>query len=176
MIHTPITRRTMLAGSAAFAFTLQAHASTANWPARPIRLVVPGPPGSGMDIFGRLLAVQLQEALRQTVVVDNKPGDGSREVVRELAPTAKIVQPGGNTGFAGGCNAGAEGASGDLLVILNPDAVPQPGFGEAIRQVNDSIDHMPYGGVKDSGQGREGLRWAIEDMTELRMMVIAQPQ
>jgi len=37
------------------------------------------------------------------------------------------------------------------------------------------IDHMPYGGVKDSGQGREGLRWAMEDMTEIRIMVLAQP-
>ena len=35
------------------------------------------------------------------------------------------------------------------------------------------IDNMPYGGVKDSGQGREGIRWAIEDMTELRLMVLA---
>jgi acyl-CoA reductase-like NAD-dependent aldehyde dehydrogenase len=37
------------------------------------------------------------------------------------------------------------------------------------------VDHMPYGGVKDSGQGREGLRWAIEDMTEIRIMVLAWP-
>ena len=34
------------------------------------------------------------------------------------------------------------------------------------------IDHMPYGGVKSSGLGREGLRYAIEDMTERRIMVL----
>ncbi len=37
------------------------------------------------------------------------------------------------------------------------------------------VDHMPYGGVKDSGLGREGVRYAIEDMTELRLMVLRNP-
>ncbi len=37
------------------------------------------------------------------------------------------------------------------------------------------VDHMPYGGVKESGLGREGVRFAIEDMTELRLLVIRTP-
>jgi len=34
------------------------------------------------------------------------------------------------------------------------------------------LENMPYGGAKDSGQGREGVRFAIEEMTELRTLVI----
>jgi acyl-CoA reductase-like NAD-dependent aldehyde dehydrogenase len=37
------------------------------------------------------------------------------------------------------------------------------------------VDNMPYGGVKDSGLGREGIRWSIEDMTEVRLMILRTP-
>ncbi len=37
------------------------------------------------------------------------------------------------------------------------------------------VDHMPYGGVKDSGLGREGIRYAIEDMTEVRLLIMRTP-
>ena len=37
------------------------------------------------------------------------------------------------------------------------------------------VDHMPYGGVKESGLGREGIRFAIEDMTEIRLLVLRTP-
>jgi len=45
--------------------------------------------------------------------------------------------------------------------------------------VNDApswrVDHMPYGGVKESGLGREGIRWAIRDYTEERLLVVDPP-
>ena len=34
------------------------------------------------------------------------------------------------------------------------------------------VDNMPYGGIRQSGMGREGVRWAIHDMTEERLLVI----
>jgi acyl-CoA reductase-like NAD-dependent aldehyde dehydrogenase len=37
------------------------------------------------------------------------------------------------------------------------------------------VDHMPYGGVKESGQGREGVRFAMEEMTETRLFVLRTP-
>jgi len=38
------------------------------------------------------------------------------------------------------------------------------------------VDHMPYGGVKESGIGREGLKFAVEEMTDIRMVVINLPE
>ena len=70
----------------------------------------------------------------ELIVVDNESPRQSAGLVRELAPRARVLEPGRNLGFAAGCNAGAAVASGELLLILNPDAAPQPGFGEAIRR------------------------------------------
>jgi N-acetylglucosaminyl-diphospho-decaprenol L-rhamnosyltransferase len=79
------------------------------------------------------LVAELREG-DELIVVDNDSPDDSAAVARELAPAVKIVTMGGNRGFAGGANVGAANATGDLLVILNPDAMPLPGWGEAIRR------------------------------------------
>jgi GT2 family glycosyltransferase len=70
----------------------------------------------------------------ELIVVDNDSADDSAGLVTELVPAARVVRMGRNVGFAAACNAGAEEASGDLLVILNPDAAPLPGWGLGIRR------------------------------------------
>jgi tripartite-type tricarboxylate transporter receptor subunit TctC len=67
-------RRHFLA-SAAIGLTIPAWAQSP-WPSRPIKLVVPFPPGSSPDIIGRLIAEPLGAALKATIVVDNRPGAG----------------------------------------------------------------------------------------------------
>ncbi len=66
-----------------------------------------------------------------------RPGSGP-EAWSRSGPRARIIEMGCNAGFAGGANRGAAEADGDLLLILNPDARPEPGFGPAIREPADA--------------------------------------
>src|SRR5512140_2913609 len=68
-------------------FALTANAQT--YPNKPIRLVVPYPPGALTDLLGRAIGERLAAALKQPVVIDNKPGAGTlvgAEVVAKSAP------------------------------------------------------------------------------------------
>ncbi len=86
--------------------------------------------------LGRTLPALLPELAEgdELIVVDNDSADDSAELAQRLVPGARVVRMGRNVGFAAGVNAGAAEARGELLVLLNPDAMPRPGFGEAIRR------------------------------------------
>ena len=77
-------------GALALGLALSTQAQTvANYPSKPITMVVTYPPGGGADAMARLLAPKMSEALGQPVVVDNKPGAGGQigaAVVAKAAP------------------------------------------------------------------------------------------
>ncbi|HVQ62112.1 MAG TPA: tripartite tricarboxylate transporter substrate binding protein, partial [Burkholderiales bacterium] len=62
-------------GASAFALSLLMPAlAAAQWPGKPIKMIVPFPAGGGTDFIGRLAAKQLGDRLGQTVFVDNRGG------------------------------------------------------------------------------------------------------
>ncbi|MGA0572931.1 Bug family tripartite tricarboxylate transporter substrate binding protein [Variovorax sp. VNK109] len=77
MRHTlpTLSRRTLLRAAGATAASL-ALPAFANWPDKPIKIVVTFPPGGSSDILARVMAEQLTRKLGQSVVVDNRPGAG----------------------------------------------------------------------------------------------------
>jgi len=108
----------------------------------------------------------------ELIVADNGSRDGTPGLVAELAPQARIVQMGANTGFAAAANAGAAAAAGNLLLLLNPDARPLPGFREAIvRPYEETRGWAAWMGLVATNEAREvntagnpvhftGLAWA----------------
>lgn len=80
-------RRRLLLACAAAGLPWPAMAQ-ARWPERPIRLVVPFPPGGNSDALARIVAERLREVLGQGVVVDNKPG-GTTQVGTEFVARAE---------------------------------------------------------------------------------------
>src|SRR4030081_750117 len=70
------TRRHVLALGLAAPLGIPAARAPAPWPTRPVRIIVPFPPGQAADIFARLMAERLTEIWKQQVVVDNKGGGG----------------------------------------------------------------------------------------------------
>lgn len=87
----PITRRHVLATSLATAAVLSTAPSLAlaqAFPSKTIRIIVPYPAGGATDVAARLLAPRLQEELKQTVVVDNKPGASGNLGMVELLRSA----------------------------------------------------------------------------------------
>jgi tripartite-type tricarboxylate transporter receptor subunit TctC len=110
-----ITRRVLSLLLAGLAGGLTAPAwAQAAWPERPLRIVLPFPPGGPSDMVIRLAAERMQATLRQPIVIDNKPGAGGNLGAAEVARAA----PDGYTWLW----------STDTLVTVNPHVYTSLGF------------------------------------------------
>lgn len=108
---TDLSRRSTLAGLLALAPVRQAW--TADWPDRPITLIVPFPAGGGSDLFARPVAARMAGELGQTMVIDNRSGAG------------------GTIGTAVAARAAPDGYTlllGDTGLVYAPTLYPKPGF------------------------------------------------
>jgi tripartite-type tricarboxylate transporter receptor subunit TctC len=94
--------------------TVATFATAQEWPGKPIRIIVPFPPGQGADIIGRLLSERLTPVLGQQIVVDNRPGAGSM-----VGTAFAAKQPGdGYSWLIGGSSA----------MVINPHLYRDPGY------------------------------------------------
>ena len=80
----------------------------------------------------------------EVVLVDNSPGDGTADLVRESLPGVRVLSAPRNLGFAAGCNLGARDAESDHLLFLNPDAELDPGALEALTR---ALEDHPGAGI-----------------------------
>ncbi|WP_028601869.1 Bug family tripartite tricarboxylate transporter substrate binding protein [Ottowia thiooxydans] len=85
-----IDRRQLLAAAACSALSLSARAAQGGteWPQRAVKIILGFPAGQGSDVLARLYAAELNKALGQPFVVDNRPGAGATLAARDVARSA----------------------------------------------------------------------------------------
>ena len=109
------------------------------------------------------------------VVVDNASTDGTAAAVRGRWPAVRVIDAGGNLGFAAANNLGIRQTSGELLLLLNPDAVVRP---DAIDRLVALLDARPHAAVVGprlvDGDRRAELSFGpmISPLAELRQKVL----
>ena len=109
-----IVRLCLQVALTAFAVFGSAAQAQANWPDKAIRVVLPFPPGGPSDIVMRLAAEKMQVVLKQSIIIDNKPGAGGNLGSADVARAA----PDGYTWLWGT----------DTLVTVNPHVYKNLGF------------------------------------------------
>ena len=88
MRRTPAIAAALLIALMAAAPTQPAHAQAQTWPSRTVSIVVPFPPGGGVDVLARIAAERLSASMKATVVVENRSGGGGTVGTRQVTKAA----------------------------------------------------------------------------------------
>ncbi len=176
MNTTFIKRFWALTALAISALSLHAQAQTSDtWPNRPITLVVASGPGSGVDLAAREMAQKLSTALKQPVVVDNKPG-GSGMLAGGLVARARAdgyTLLYSNASFVTVAPAVlksmsydpikdltplAQTAAGGIMLLANKD-VPANNLKELVALIKANPDKYNYGTWGNGSSGQLTMEW-----------------
>ncbi|MSO21611.1 MAG: glycosyltransferase family 2 protein, partial [Acidobacteria bacterium] len=95
----------------------------------------------------------------ELIVVDNASRDGTVDAVRKF-PRVKLIEPGANLGFAGGCNFGARQSNGEFLLFLNPDTALRSSLAPMERALQNNPNCVAVGAqlVDASGRPQRGFQ------------------
>lgn len=168
-IKRAVTGLVALAGAGA------AFAQAEAWPSRPITMVVPASAGSGTDLLARELATRLSTALRQSVIVDNKPGAsgviGTQAVVKAAPDGYTILYTNGtNSVMAPALLKSipydmqrdlapvAQTVAGGVFLLVNPD-FPAKTLQELVQVVKANPGKYTYGSWAVGSSGHLTMEW-----------------
>ena len=117
------------------------------------------------------------ELSHEILVVDNASADGSAEMVRERFPTTRLIESGGNLGFARANNLALSEALGRHVLLLNPDTVCTPG---ALARLVAFLDATPGAGAVGpmlvDADGRPTLSWGEAPRPLHHLLSLVDPQ
>ncbi len=155
-----LTRRLATLGLCAAALAATAlPAAAQDWPAKPVKLIVPFAPGGSADVFGRFLAQRLQDALGQSFVVENRPGGGAivgTDAVAKSAPDGYTLLVMSNTHTVNETLIANKPyqlmrdfvpvapLNASDLVLVTKAALPARNLGELLKAAKDKPDGMTY--------------------------------
>ncbi len=162
----PSRRRLLAAAGAALCLAAPAFAQTQAYPTKPVKLVVPYPPGGPTDIVARLVAQKLSDAMGQQFIVDNRPGAGGNpgaELVARspadgytlvVATTAHAINPSlfKNLGYSLSKDFApvSQLTSGPLVIVANP-SLPANNVAELIALAKSKPGELNFA---SSGNGQ----------------------
>ena len=163
-------------------------ATAEGWPTRPIRLIVPSSPGAGSDLLARAMAQRLSTALKQQVIVDNRPGASgviATNAVRSAAPDGytllysnasatvmlAALNPEASTDFTRDVMPVALTAVGGVLLLVNP-SLPVKNLAELIAFVKANPDKYTYGSWAVGSNGHLTMEW-LKQRTGMKIAHVA---
>lgn len=149
---------------------------------------MPGMPRLSIVVVSYNSAAHLEKCLRsltnpppqtdhEIVVVDNASTDGTPDYLRSRWPGIRLIDAGGNLGFARANNLGLRHTSGDLVLLLNPDTIAPAG---AIDRLVEALDADPAAAIAGprivDAEGRAELSFGkmISPLSELRQKILVK--